>query len=90
MKRHLSREMAERRRDLARLMWLLRSLRRSNSSRDQVLKQLSAAKAEVGSAFQFVQISLPSADEPVTRETFRFALNKAKLELTEFQERWAS
>ena len=88
MKRHLSKHMNERRRDLARLMWLLHSLRRSNSSRDQLLMRLNAAKAEVGNAFQFIHISLPQSGVPVTPETFTFALDKAKLEITEFQERW--
>jgi hypothetical protein len=82
--------MAERRKDLARLMWLLRSLRRNNLSHDQLLARLNAAKAEVGNAFQFIHIGLPPADQPVTRETFTFALNKAKLALAELEDKRAS
>jgi len=48
-------------------------------SRDQLLLKLGAAKKEAGRAWNLVQIDLPQAHQPVTEDTFRFALRKDRL-----------
>src|SRR5207248_6384038 len=45
----------------------------------QLLMRIGAAKKEAGRAFAFVTIQLPTKDQPVTRNSFRFQLDKAKL-----------
>jgi transposase len=74
-----AKEIAIRRKRLARLLRKLRAMRRSLPRRDQLLLRIGAAKKEAGRAFGFVKIRLPQTDEPVTRETFSFQLDKAKL-----------
>jgi transposase len=74
-----AREIAMRRRRLARLLRKLRAMRKSLPSRDQLLLRIGAAKKEAGRAFGFVKIQLPQRDEKVTRETFRFHTDKAQL-----------
>jgi transposase len=74
-----AKEMAMRRKRLARLLRKLRAMRRSLPQRDPLLLRIGAAKKEAGRAFGFVKIQFPKADQPVTRETFSFQLNKAKL-----------
>src|SRR6059036_1952256 len=76
-------EMAMRRRRLARLLWKLRAMRRRLPSRDQLLLRIGAAKKEAGRAFGFVTIHLPSKDQAVTRDSFRFQLDKARLKEAE-------
>src|ERR1700739_5016892 len=41
--------------------------------------QIGAARTEAGRAFGFVKLTLPKAKEEVTRQTFRFQLDKDKL-----------
>jgi transposase len=72
-------ETAMRRRRLARLLWRLRAMRHSLPQRDTLLMRIGAAKKDAGRAFGFVSIQLPGKDEPVTRDTFKFRLDKAKL-----------
>jgi transposase len=79
-------EMAMRRRRLARLLWKLRAMRRSLPSRDQLLLRIGAAKKEAGRAFGFVTIQLPGKDEAVTRDSFRFRLDKDKLKQAEHRD----
>lgn len=74
-----AKETAIRRKKLARLMRTLRAMRRSCPKRDQLLMRVGAAKTEAGRAFGFVKISLPKAGQEVTRETFTFQVDKAKL-----------
>lgn len=74
-----AKEIAMRRKKLARLLRKLRAMRRSCPQRDQLLMRVGAAKTDVGRAFGFVKINLPQAGEEVTRETFTFQLDKAKL-----------
>ena len=74
-----AKEIAIRRKKLARLVRKLRAMRRSCPKRDQLLMRVGAAKTDVGRAFGFVKINLPKAGEAVTRETFTFQLDKAKL-----------
>jgi transposase len=81
-----AKENAMRRKKLARLLRKLRAMRRSCPKRDQLLMRIGAAKTEAGRAFQFVTIHLPGARQEVTRETFRFQLDKAKLKEAEMRD----
>lgn len=74
-----AKEIAIRRKRLARLLRKLRVMRRSLPKRDQLLLRIGAAKKEAGRAFGFVKLRLPKKDEEVTRETFSFAVDKARL-----------
>ena len=74
-----AKETAMRRQRLARLLRKLRAMRRSLPSRDQLLMRLGAAKTAAGRAFYFVTIQVPGKDQPVTRETFQFHVDKKKL-----------
>jgi hypothetical protein len=81
-------ETAMRRKRLVRLLRKLRAMRRSLPSRDRLLMRIGAAKTEAGRAFGFVEIHVPEAGQPVTRESFRFQVSKSKLKATQ-QARWA-
>ena len=75
-------EMAIRRRKLARLLRTLRMLRRTRQrpwKRDTLLHKLGAAHKQAGKAWGFVKITLPKARQPVNRDTFQFELLKDKL-----------
>ena len=74
-----AKEIAIRRKKLARLMRKLRAMRRSCPKRDQLLMRVGAAKTEAGRAFGFVKINLPKAGQEVTRETFTFQVDQVKL-----------
>src|SRR5271154_3540443 len=74
-----AKEIAMRRKRLVRLVRKLRVMRKSLPKRDQLLLRIGAAKKEAGRAFGFVKIHLPQKDEKVTRETFLFHTDKAKL-----------
>lgn len=74
-----TKEIAIRRKRLARLLRKLRVMRKSLPKRDQLLLRIGAARKEAGRAFGFVKIRLPKKDEEVTRETFSFQVDKAKL-----------
>ena len=74
-----AKEVAIRRKRLARLLRKLRAMRKSLPKRDQLLLRIGAAKKEAGRAFGFVKLRLPNKDEEVTRETFSFHVDKAKL-----------
>ena len=74
-----AKEMAMRRKRLARLRRKLRAMRKSLPKRDQLLLRIGAAKKEAGRAFGFVKIRLPLKDEAVTRQTFSFQTDQAKL-----------
>ena len=78
-----AKEMAMRRKKLARLLWKLRAMRRSCPARDQLLLRIGAAKSAAGRAFGFVEIQLPAAKQEVTRKTFMFQVRKEKLRETE-------
>src|SRR5713226_4564723 len=77
-----AKEMAMRRKRLARLLKKLRAMRRSLPKRDQLLLRIGAARKEAGRAFGFVKIRMPAQDQAVTRDTFSFAVDKAKLKAT--------
>src|SRR5438270_7504935 len=74
-----AKEIAMRRKKLARLLRKLRAMRRSCPKRDQLLMRVGAAKTEAGRAFGFVKINLPKSGQEVTRETFTFQVDKARL-----------
>ena len=76
-------EIAIRRKRLVRLLRTLRAMRRSLPSRDRLLMRIGAAKTEAGRAFGFVEIHVPEAGQPVTRESFRFQVAKRKLKAAE-------
>jgi transposase len=61
-----AKEMAIRRRKLARLLWKLRAMRRSLPERDALLMRIGAANSEAGRAYGFVKLTLPTdqADPP--------------------------
>jgi len=79
-------EIAMRRKKLARLLRKLRAMRRSCPKRDQLLMRVGAAKTDVGRAFGFVKINLPKDGEEVTRETFTFRLDNTKLKEAELRD----
>ena len=72
-----AKEMAMRRKKLARLWWKLLAMRRSCPARDQLSLRIGAAKSAAGRAFGFVEIQLPSAKQAVPRETCDAALYRA-------------
>ena len=72
-----------RRKRLVRLLRKLRAMRKSLPKRDQLLLRIGAAKKEAGRAFGFVKIQLPTKDQEVTRETFSFQVDKAKLKASQ-------
>ena len=81
-----AKEIAIRRKKLARLLRKLRAMRRSCPKRDQLLMRVGAAKTDAGRAFGFVKINLPRAEQQVTRETFTFRLDKASLKEAELRD----
>ena len=78
-----AKEIAIRRKRLVRLLRKLRAMRKSLPKRDALLLRIGAAKKEAGRAFGFVKIRLPQAGDAVTRETFSFQTDKAKLKAAE-------
>jgi transposase len=78
-----AKEIAMRRKRLARLLRKLRAMRKSLPKRDQLLLRIGAAKKEAGRAFGFVKIRLPLKEEEVTRDTFSFQVDKARLKATQ-------
>jgi hypothetical protein len=78
-----AKENAMRRKRLARLLRKLRAMRKNLPKRDQLLMRIGAGKKEAGRAFGFVKIQLPEKDEEVTRNTFTFYTDKAKLKAAE-------
>ncbi len=79
-------EITIRRKRLVCLLRKLRAMRRSLPTRDQLLMRIGAAKTEAGRAFGFMQIQLPDARQPVTRESFRFKVDKNKLKEAELRD----
>jgi transposase len=78
-----AKEIAMRRKRMVRLLRKLRAMRKSLPKRDQLLLRIGAAKKEAGRAFGFVKIQMPQANEAVTRESFSFQVDKAKLKAAE-------
>jgi hypothetical protein len=71
-------EIAIRRKKLARLLWTLRGMRRE-TSRDRLLQRLGAARQKAGRAAAFVRVQVPAADQPINRASFRFTVDQEKL-----------
>jgi len=79
-------EIAIRRKKLARLLRKLRRMRKSLPKRDQLLLRIGAAKKEAGRAFGFVKIRVPGKDEEVTPKTFTFHTDKSKLDQVQLRD----
>jgi hypothetical protein len=79
-------EIAMRRKRLARLLRTLRAMRRRPPSRDQLLLRIGAAKKAAGRAFTFVTIQVPATDQPVTRQTFHFQLDTTRLHAAQLRD----
>jgi hypothetical protein len=81
-----AKESAMRRRRLVQYLRALRRMRHSLPPRDQLMMRIGAAKSKAGRAAGFVQIQLPAKDEPVTRDTFRFKLDRERFEKAELRD----
>jgi len=81
-----AKETAMRRKRLVRLLRKLRAMRHSLPSRDQLLMRIGAAKTGAGRAFGFVHIDVPAEQVTVTRESFRFRVDRAKLQAAELRD----
>lgn len=75
-----------RRKRLVRLLRKLRAMRHSLPARDPLLRRIGAAKTDAGRAFGCVHLDVPSPQQPVTRESFRFRVDKAKLHAAELRD----
>jgi hypothetical protein len=81
-----AKERGMRRRRLKRYWNRLKEISDQNLDRDQLLMKIGAAKKEAGRAAGLVKITLPSAQQPVNRQTFRFHLYRDKLRKVRRQE----
>jgi len=81
-----AKERSMRRRRLKQYWNRLRELSGQKLDRDRLLMKIGAAKKEAGNAARLVELSLPSLDQAVTPETFRFSLCKDKLRKVRRQE----
>jgi hypothetical protein len=81
-----AKERAMRRRRLKRYWYRLKEISQQNLDREQLLMKIGAAKKEAGRAASLVEITLPSLQEPVTPQTFRFRLCRDKLRKVRRQE----
>ena len=72
-------EQSMRRRRLRKLIRRLCELQKQDLTRDELLLKLGAAKKEAGRAYGLLAIHTPTKDQPVTSETFHFALDRKKL-----------
>ena len=81
-----AKETAMRRKRLVRLLRKLRAMRHRLPSRDRLLMRMGAAKTEAGRAFGFVRIDVPGDQQPVTRTSFQFHVDKAKLKAAELRD----
>ena len=76
----VAKERSMRRRRLKRLWKTLHDLSaRKRLQRDELLMALGAAKKEAGRAWRLVDIRVPQPREAVSKQTFAFSLNRAKL-----------
>jgi hypothetical protein len=74
-----AKERAIRRRRLKRYWYRLKEISHQNLDRDQLLMKVGAAKKEAGRTASLVEITLPSVNQLVDPQTFRFRLNRDKL-----------
>ncbi len=86
-----AKEIAMRRKKLARLLWALRGMRHE-TSRDRLLLRLGAAKSKAGRAASLVEITLPATAKKTKKKdknqrvepgSFRFGLKKEALKEAE-------
>jgi hypothetical protein len=75
-----------RRRRLVNYLRALRKMRHSLPSHDKLMMRIGAAKSKAGRAASYVQINLPAKNEPVTRKTFSFKLDREKFDKAELQD----
>src|SRR5712691_12771387 len=75
-----------RRKRLVRLLRKLRAMRHSLPSRDRLLMRIGAAKTEAGRAFGFVHLDVPGEQQPVTRTSFQFRVDRAKLKAAQLRD----
>lgn len=75
-------EIAIRRKKLARLLRTLRGLRKE-TQRDRLLMRWGAAKSAAGRAVSMVEVKLPQKDEEISAQTFSFRVRKEKLKEAE-------
>jgi transposase len=75
----MAKERAIRQRRLKQLWRRLAELQQQKLTRDELLLKLGAAKTRAGTAYRLVEIRLPAKSEPVTPESFTYALRKDKL-----------
>ena len=81
-----AKERSMRRRRLKRYWNRLKEIGKQNLDRDQLLMKFGAAKKEAGRAAGLVKVTLPSEQELVTPQTFRFQLRRDKLRKVRRQE----
>jgi hypothetical protein len=81
-----AKESAMRRRRLVQYLRALRRMRHSLPSRDQLMMRIGAAKSKAGRAAAYIQLRLPAKDEPVTRQTFSFVLDREKFDKAELRD----
>jgi len=81
-----AKERGMRRRRLKRYWYRLKEISNQNLDRDQLLMKVGAAKQEAGRAASLVEVTLPSVQEPVNPQTFRFRLCRDKLRKVRRQE----
>lgn len=75
----VTKERSMRRRRLKRLLHRLGQLQRMKQTRDDLLMRLGEARKAAGRAWTLVDIHLPDKNQPVTSETFTYALSLKKL-----------
>jgi len=81
-----AKERSMRRRRLKRYWNRLKEIGKQNLDRDELLMKFGAAKKEAGRAAGLVEVTLPSEQELVTPQTFRFQLRRDKLRKVRRQE----
>ncbi|HEY6349696.1 MAG TPA: IS1634 family transposase [Candidatus Angelobacter sp.] len=81
-----AKERAMRRKKLAQLLRKLRAMQRRAPRRDRLLLRIGAARKEAGGASRLLQIELPAQGETVSRATFSFRVDQAKLKAAELQD----
>jgi transposase len=75
-------EIAIRRKKLARLLRTLRGMRKE-TKRDRLLMRWGAAKSAAGRAVSMVAVNLPQKDQEISAHTFSFRVRKEKLKAAE-------
>lgn len=82
----IHKERAMRLRRLRQLLARLSKLQGMELKRDQLLLKIGEAKAAAGRAYYLLDIELPKPREPVSKETFTFKINRAKLRIARRRE----